>query len=71
MRFSATDPQGDLATPMLAQVQLRNEVSFELNIPEDVSLIYLPLVVDQVNQQKKTIRQVSDLYEVLSPAVNF
>ena len=71
VRFSATDPQGDLATPMLAQVQLKNEVSFELNIPEDVSLIYLPLVVDQVNQQKKTIRQVSDLYEVLSPAVNF
>ena len=26
VRFSATDPQGDLATPMLAQVQLKNEV---------------------------------------------
>ena len=71
VRVTATDPQGDSAPEIIGQVQLKNEVSFELNIPADVSLIYLPLIVDRVNQNKSPIRRVSDLYQVLGPAVNF
>ena len=65
IRFTATDPHGDIATPLKVSIDLKNTISFTLDVPEDVSLIYLPLAVKRVNGQERSIDRISDLYRAL------
>jgi len=65
IRFTADDPHGDVATPLKVSIDLQNAISFTLDVPEDVSLIYLPLAVKRVNGQERSIDRISDLYRAL------
>merc|ERR1712000_540199 len=65
IRFTADDPHGDVATPLKVSIDLQNAISFTLEVPEDVSLIYHPLAVKRVNGQERSIDRISDLYRAL------
>ena len=69
IRLTVTDVAGNSQFEDI-EIRFENTSQFQLNIPADVGLIHIPLVVTAVNNQSKEIKHLSDLYDALGGAAN-
>ena len=66
----ATDAAGNAAVELPVVVELRNFFEFSLTVPKDISLIHIPLDVNEVDDEAMEIDTVGDLFDALGGTAN-
>jgi hypothetical protein len=66
----ATDAAGNAAVELPVVVELRNFFEFSLTVPRDISLIHIPLDVNEVDGEAMALDTVGDLFDALGGTAN-
>ena len=62
---TAMDAAGNASTAVSITVSLQNGGEFQLMVPDNISLIHIPLKVTSVDGENQMLEKISDLYDAL------
>ena len=67
---TAMDAAGNASTAVSITVSLQNGGEFQLMVPDNISLIHIPLKVTSVDGENQMLEKISDLYDALGGSDN-
>ena len=67
---TAMDAVGNTSAAVSISINLQNGAEFQLMVPDNISLIHIPLKVTSVDGENQMLEKISDLYDALGGSDN-
>ena len=67
---TAMDAVGNTSAAVSISISLQNGAEFQLMVPDNISLIHIPLKVTSVDGENQMLEKISDLYDALGGSDN-
>ena len=67
---TAMDAVGNTSAAVSISISLQNGAEFQLTVPDNISLIHIPLKVTSVDGENQMLEKISDLYDALGGSDN-